>query len=178
MTSRAALRVGMITLPVLAALLAGCGGGSGNATASGIAHPKKVSGAAECGTLASASTVGKATGLTATQQPGAANAVDCGFDLADKTQPDAGQVTLALGLNHAGVNGAVTTGQVDGNPSQQQKLSGLPQGQYGCAYFVTLNANATLNTLTVTVLTSRTSPDACTSAQSLATSAFDLLPSA
>jgi hypothetical protein len=164
----------MIALPVLAGLLVGCGG----AAASSIAHPKKISSATECGTIASASTVSKATGLTATKQLNPTNAADCGFDLTDQAQADAGQVTIALGLNHAVVNGAVTTGQVEGNPAQQQKLSGLGPGQYGCAYFVTLDGNATLNTLTVTVLTNRTSPDACSSAQSIATSAFDLLPSA
>lgn len=175
----AASRTSAIVFPlVVAGLLIGCSGGGTSASTSDIAHPKKVTNATKCTDLVDTAAVGKATGLTATAQTDSPNAANCGFDLAGKANADAGQVTIALGVSHAGTNGAATDAQVGGNPAKEQKLSGLGPGQYGCAYFVTLNSNTSLNTLTVTVLTFQQSPDACTSAQTVATSAFNRLPAA
>ncbi|HEX3785962.1 MAG TPA: hypothetical protein VHX38_40440 [Pseudonocardiaceae bacterium] len=172
-------RTGVLALPLLVAgLLVGCGGGSTNTSTNSIAHPKKVTSATKCESLVSAGAVATVTGLTATRQTDSASAADCGFDLAGKAGADAGQVTIGLGPNHAGSNGVATAAQAGGNPAQQQKLSGLGPGQYGCALFVTLNDNASLNTLTVTVLTFQPTPDACTSAKAVATNAFDQLPAA
>jgi hypothetical protein len=180
-------RASVLALPVLACVLAACGGqtGTGSATSTtaatssasavSVAHPKKVTGAGECHQLVDASLISRVTGLTATAQTGSGEAVSCSFDLADKAGGEGGQVTVTLGLNHAGVNGTVTTISIGGNPAQQQRLTGLPSGQQGCAVFVTVNANAAYNTLTAVVLTFQAGPDTCTTAQTIATDAFSKL---
>ena len=183
-------RVGVLAPPVLACVLVACGGqtntGSPHSTtattssapAVAVAHPKKVTGADECHQLVDASVVGQATGLTATALTDSGESVSCSFDLAGKTGADGGQVTVALGLNHAGVNGTTTAIVVGGNPAQQQRLTGLSDGQQGCAVVVTLNANATLNSLSVVVLTFQSGPDTCATASTIAADAFTKLASA
>jgi len=180
-------RAGVLALPVLACVLAACGGQNGTGSASSptttatsapavvVAHPKKVTGADECHQLVAASLVSQVTGLTATAQTGSGQSVSCSFDLADKSGTDSGQVTVALGQNHAGTNGTTTAISVGGNPAQQQRLTGLPVGQQGCTVFVTLNNDASLNTLSVVVGTFQAGPDTCTTAQTLATDAFSKL---
>jgi uncharacterized protein DUF3558 len=183
-------RASVLALPVLACLLAACGGQTGSGSASStnastssapavaVAHPKKVTGADECHQLVDASLVSQVTGLTATAQTGSGESVSCSFDLADKSGTDSGQVTVTLGQNHAGTNGTTTAISVGGNPAQQQRLSGLPSGQQGCTVFVTLNNESSLNTLTVVVGTFQSGPDTCATAQTLATDAFTKLASA